>query len=79
MAPFDVKFNPFINQYAGGVGAVGGQGNPFGGSRAGAVHGGSAIDREMADFQRFIPAFNGTGELRPNNAEANAKLPFLYA
>ncbi len=43
------------------------------------VSGGSAVDRELADMKRFIPAYNGTGELQPNNAEAGAKLGMLYA
>ncbi len=56
---------------------------PLGGTeRSGGAFGtsgGSAVDRELADMRRFIPAYNGTGELRPNNAESGARLQMLYA
>ncbi len=66
------------------IGAVGGQGTQrVGGTeKAGGTFGtsgGSAVDRELADVRRFIPAYNGTGELQPNNAEPGAKLQMLYA
>lgn len=77
--PLDVKLNPFINTGVGGSQRIGG-GQPYGGERkVGSQQGGSAIDRELADMRRFIGKHNGTGELQPKNAEANAKLPFLYA
>lgn len=77
--PFEIgKMNMFYPaQQIGGINAIGG--GQAGSGRTGAVNRGSAIDRELADFQRFLPNNNGTGELRPMNAEANAKLPFLYA
>ena len=59
-------------------GAQGVNGTPKAGG-AFTTSGGSAVDRELADMKRFIPAYNGTGELRPNNAEAGAKLAMLYA
>ncbi len=67
------------------TGAVGTWRTPAAGGteRAGATYGitggGSAVDRDIADMKRFLPAFNGTGELRPNNAESGAKLQMLYA
>jgi len=76
--PWDVKFNPYINTGVGGSQRIGGE-NPFaGGQRVGNQQGGSAVDRELADARRFFSAYNGTGELQPNNAEDNAKLKFLY-
>ncbi|MBS4760187.1 MAG: hypothetical protein KHX03_05775 [Clostridium sp.] len=56
-----------------GIQRTGGSQNPFG------VSGGSAVDRELAEFRNSLPAFNGTGELRPNNADPNATLKMLYA
>ena len=77
--PWDVKFNPFINTGVGGSQRIGG-GQQFGGEpKVGSQQGGSAVDRELADMRRFLQPNNGTGELQPKNAEANAKLPFLYA
>ncbi len=82
-----VDLNPQVNffqQPVQRIGVVGGQGTQgVGGSeRAGGTYGtsgGSAVDRDLADMKRFIPAYNGTGELRPNNAEPGAKLQMLYA
>ncbi len=82
-----LEFNPNVNffqQPVQRIGVVGGQGTQgVGGTeKAGGSYGtsgGSAVDRDLADMRRFIPAYNGTGELRPNNAEAGAKLQMLYA
>lgn len=82
-----VDWNPQVNffqQPVQRIGVVGGQGTQgVGGSeRSGGTYGtsgGSAVDRDLADMKRFIPAYNGTGELRPNNAEPGAKLQMLYA
>lgn len=82
-----LEFNPNINffqQPVQQIGALGGQGTQrVGGTeKAGGAFGtsgGSAVDRDLADMRRFIPTYNGTGELQPNNAEAGAKLKFLYA
>ncbi len=82
-----LEFNPNINffqQPVQQIGALGGQGTQrvSGTEKAGGAFGtsgGSAVDRDLADMKRFIPAYNGTGELQPNNAEAGAKLKFLYA
>ena len=82
-----VDWNPQVNffqQPVQRIGVVGGQGTQgVGGSeRAGGTYGtsgGSAVDRDLADMKRSIPAYNGTGELRPNNAEPGAKLQMLYA
>ena len=82
-----LDFNPKVNffqqpvnhiaplgvQGAQGVGGPQQAGGSFG------VSGGSAVDRELADMKRFIPAYNGTGELQPHNAEPGAKLQLLYA
>ena len=79
-----VNFNMF-QQPVQHTGAVGTWGTPAAGGteRAGATYGitggGSAVDRDIADMKRFLPAFNGTGELQPNNAESGAKLQMLYA
>ena len=54
-------------------------GRQGGGQVGGAQGGTSAVDRDLADMRRFIPAYNGTGELRPNNAEDGAVLKMLYA
>ncbi len=83
-----LEFNPQVNFFQQPVqktGAVnGGWGTPHvgGTEKAGGsfgTSGGSAVDRELADMKRFIPAYNGTGELQPNNAEPNAKFQMLYA
>ena len=82
-----LEFNPKVNffqQPVQHIAPVGGQGTQgVGGTeKAGGsfgTSGGSAVDRELADMKRFIPAYNGTGELQPNNAEPNAKFQMLYA
>lgn len=86
MSGYDYKMPPinFFNQSINGTAPVGGQGTQGVGGvgRTGGAQGtsgGSAVDRELADMRRFIPAYNGTGELRPNNAEDGAKLQMLYA
>lgn len=66
----------------GGIGVRGPEqtGSVQGGRQVGGAQGGaSAVDRELADMRRFIPSYNGTGELRPNNAEEGATLKMLYA
>ena len=62
-----------------GTEQVGGTRQAGGTYGAPGTSGGSAVDRELADVRRFIPAYNGTGELRPNNAESGARLQMLYA
>ena len=89
MAGFDFKI-PSMNMFQQPVPQVGTIGprstEQVGGTRqAGGTYGapgaagGSAVDRELADMRRFIPEYNGTGELQPNNAENGAKLQMLYA
>jgi len=76
--PWDIKFNPFVGTGVGGSERICG-GFSGGETRVGAQQGLSAVDKDLADMRRFIPAYNGTGELQPNNAEDGAKLKFLYA
>ena len=73
----NVKFNPFIGT---GVGAGGMGVNGVGPSTGGVnTSGGSAVDRELADVKRFFAPFNGTGDLRPNDAPEDSVLKNLYA
>lgn len=81
MDNFKIPALNFFQQPVQQIGAVGTQrtaGTQTAGGSFG-VSGGSAVDRDLADMRRFIPAYNGTGELQPNNAEAGAKLKMLYA
>ena len=42
-----------------------------GGQMFGGLQGGTAVDNELADMRRFIGPYNGTGQIRPQKAEAN--------
>lgn len=84
--PFDAKINMFAYQPPvnpiNGIGVRGPErtGGAQGGGQVGGAQGGmSAVDRDLADLRSFLPAYNGTGELRPNNAEEGATLRMLYA
>lgn len=84
--PFAINPNMFALQQpvkpVEGIGVRGPKrtGGVQGGGQVGGAQGGmSAVDRDLADMRRFIPAYNGTGELRPNNAEDGAVLKMLYA
>ena len=72
------KINMFQQPVA-QIGAVGTRGPQAAGGSHKTAGGQTPYDAEMADFKRFLPAFNGTGELRPNNAEPGARLQMLYA
>ncbi len=84
--PFAINPNMFAYQQpvkpVEGIGVRGPErtGGAQGGGQVGGAQGGmSAVDKDLADMRRFIPAYNGTGELRPNNAENDAVLKMLYA
>lgn len=85
--PFAINPNMFAYQQpvnaVGGIGVRGpeqtGETRPAGGVGGAGATGGSAVDRDLADMRRFLPAYNGTGELRPNNDEEGATLRMLYA
>lgn len=76
--PWDIKFNPFVGTGVGGSQRIGG-GQPHGGEpRVSSQQGVSAVDKDLNDMRRFIPAFNGTGELRPQNDEEGSFFKGLY-
>ena len=72
------KINMFQQPVA-QIGAVGARGPQAAGGSHKTAGGQTPYNVDMADFERFLPAFNGTGELRPNNAEPGARLQMLYA
>lgn len=74
-----IKFNPFLASNINGNYGVGGtqeKNHYTGGAKI--AQGGSAVARDIADAKRFFGAYNGTGDLRPNNAPEDSKLKFLY-
>lgn len=74
---WDIKFNPFVGTGVGGSQRIGG-GSSGGETRVCAPLGLSASEKDLNDMRRFIPAFNGTGELRPQNDEEGSFFKGLY-
>ena len=76
--PWDVKLSPFLNTCVDGSQRIGG-GQQFGGKpKVNEQQNISAVDKNLNDLRRFIPAFNGTGELRPQNDEEGSYFKGLY-
>ena len=73
------KINMFQQPVA-QIGAVGARGpQAAGGSHKTPGVQRTPFEQDMADLIERLPGHNGTGELRPNNAEPGARLQMLYA
>ena len=75
MGGFEIPKINMFQQPINSINAIGtGGAQRSGGSNPAFSGGQTAFEKDMADFRKYLPAYNGTGELQPKN---DASLSFM--